>query len=110
MSSVVISSYKKNTDGAYHRHNWDGWTAEQRERRDAFNDASWAENFTQPRIPEGTVHLIIGDSPIRVLERIRAHWQGDLEFIWCGNAPDVGITRDPGDGKKPYGHPNDGDR
>ena len=23
MWSVVISSYKKNTDGAYHRHNWD---------------------------------------------------------------------------------------
>ena len=56
MRSVVISSYKKNTDGAYHRHNRDDWTAAQRERMDDFNDASWAEYFTQPRIPGGTVH------------------------------------------------------
>ena len=28
--------------------------------------------FTQPRIPEGTVHLIIGDSLVRVLTRIQA--------------------------------------
>ena len=60
--SDIIANYKKNTDGTYHRHNWDDWTAAQRERRDAFNDATWAEYFIQPRIPEGTVHLIIGDS------------------------------------------------
>ena len=57
------------------------WTAEQRERRDAFHDASWAEYYTQPRIPEGAVHLIIGDSLIRVLTRIQSHWQvGVLSF------------------------------
>ena len=42
------------------------WTAKQRARRDAVHDASWAEYFTQPRIREGAVHLIIGDSLIRV--------------------------------------------
>ena len=47
----------------------------QRKRRDAFNDAAWAEIFTKPRITEGTVNLIIGDSVFRVLTRIQAHWQ-----------------------------------
>ena len=79
--NVIIASYKKNTDGAYHRHNRMDWTAEQRERRDALHDASWAEYYTQPRIPEGAVHLIIGDSLIRVLTRIQSHWQvGVLSF------------------------------
>ena len=73
--SVIIASYKKITDGAYHRHNRMDWTAAQRARRDAFHDASWAEYFTQPRIPEGAVHLIIGDSLIRVLTRTQTHWQ-----------------------------------
>ena len=72
--SVIIASYKKNTDGAYHRHNRMDWTVAQRARRDAFHDDSWAEYFTQPRISEGAVHLIIGDSLIRVLTRIQAHW------------------------------------
>ena len=62
--SALIASYKKNTDGGFSRHNLMDWTAAQRERRDAFHDASWAEQFTQPRIPEGAVHLIIGDSLI----------------------------------------------
>ena len=73
--SVVISSYKKNTDGMYRRHNREDSTAAQRERRDAFHDASWAEYFVQPRIPEGTIHLIIGNSLVRALSRIQAHWQ-----------------------------------
>ena len=81
MRSVLIASYKKNTDGAYHRHDQMDWTAAQRSRRDAFHDASWAEYFTQPRIPEVAVHLIIGDSVIRLLTRIQAHWQvGILSF------------------------------
>ena len=79
--SVTIASYKKNKDGAYHRHNRMDWTAAQRARRDCFHDAAWAENFTQPRIPDGAVHLIIGDSLIRVLTRIQARWQvGVLSF------------------------------
>ena len=68
-------------DGAYHRHNRMDWTAAQRARRDCFHDAAWAEYFTQPRIPDGAVHLIIGDSLIRVLTRIQSHWQvGVLSF------------------------------
>ena len=72
--SVTIASYKKIKDGAYHRHNRMDCTAAQRARRDCFHDAAWAEYFTQPRIPDGAVHLIIGDSLIRVLKRIQSHW------------------------------------
>ena len=72
---------QKNTDGAYHSLNRVDWTAAKRARRDAFHDASWAEYLTQPRIPESAVHLIIGDSLVRVLTRIQAHWQvGVLSF------------------------------
>ena len=79
--SVVIASYKKNTKGRYHRYNRMYWNAAQRARRDCFHDASWAEYYTQPRIPEGAVHLIVGDSLIRVLTRIQSHWQtGVLSF------------------------------
>ena len=79
--NVVIASYKKNTDGRYHRHNRIDWNAAQRARRDCFHDASRAEYYTQPRIPEGAVHLIVGDRLIRVLTRIQSHWQtGILSF------------------------------
>ena len=73
MRSVKISSYKKNTDGVYQRHSREDGTAAKRERRDAFHDAAWAEYFVQPRILEGTIHLIIGDSLVRVLTRIEAY-------------------------------------
>ena len=79
--SVVIASYKKSTDGRYHRHNRMDWTTAQRARRNCFHDASRAEYYAQPRIPEGAVHLIIDDSLIRVLSRIQSHWQtGVLSF------------------------------
>ena len=79
--SVVIASYKKNTEGRYHRRNCMDWNAAQRARRDCFHDASWAKYYTQPRIPEGAVHLIVGDSLVRVLTRIQSHWQtGVLSF------------------------------
>ena len=79
--SVIIASYKKNTDGRYHRHNRLDWTTAQRARKDCFQDAAWPEHYAQPRIPEGAVHLIIGDSLIRVLTRIQSHWQvGVLSF------------------------------
>ena len=79
--SVVISSYKKNTEGRYRKHNRIDWNATQRERRDCFHDATWVEYFTHPRVPEGVVHLIIGDSLLRVLTRIQSHWQtGILSF------------------------------
>ena len=41
--SVVISSYKKNTEGRYHRHNRMDWSTAQRVRRDCFHDAAWVE-------------------------------------------------------------------
>ena len=79
--SVVIASYKKNTEGRCHRHNRMDWNTTQRARRDCFHDAAWVEYYTQPRVPDGAVHLIIGDSLLRVLTRIQSHWQtGILSF------------------------------
>ena len=79
--NVVIASYKKNTEGNYHRHNRLDWSAEQGARRDCFHDAAWVEYLAPPRVPEGAVHLIIGDSLVRVLTQIRSHWQtGVLSF------------------------------
>ena len=79
--SVVISSYKKNTEKRHHRHNRLHWNAEQKARRDCFHDAAWVEYLAPPRVPEGAVHLIIGDSLVRVLTRIQSHWQtGILSF------------------------------
>ena len=79
--SLVISSYKKNTEGRYHRHNRMDWSTAQRVRNYCFHDAAWVEYHTQPLMPEGTVHLIIGDSLLRVLTRIQSHWQtGILSF------------------------------
>ena len=73
--SVMISSYKKNTEKRYHRNNRLDWNAEQKARRDCFHDAAWVEYLAPPRVPEGAVHLIIGDSLLRVLTRIQSHWQ-----------------------------------
>ena len=79
--SVMISSYKKNTESRYHRHNRLDWSSAQRARRDCFHDAAWVEYLTEPRMPEGAVHLIIGDSLLRVLTLIQSHWQtGILSF------------------------------
>ena len=85
IKSVVISSYKKNTEGRYHRHNRMDWSTAQRVRRDCFDDAAWVEYLTQPRVPEGAVHLIIGDSLLRVLTRIQSHWQTGI-FSFAGAA------------------------
>ena len=90
--SVVISSYKKNTEGRYRKHNRIDWNAAQRERRDCFHDATWVEYFTHPRVPEGVVHLIIGDSLLRVLTRIQSHWQtGILSFAGAAT-PQIGMV------------------
>ena len=83
--SVVISSYKKNTEGRYHWHNRMDWSTAQRDRRDCFHDAAWVEYLAQPRVPEGAVHLIIGDSLLRVLTRIQSHWQTGI-LIFAGAA------------------------
>ena len=42
-------------------------------------------NTTQPSIPEGAVHLIVGDSLVRVLTRIQSHWQTGV-FSFSGAA------------------------
>ena len=80
--NVVIARYKKITEGRYHRHNRMDWKGHNEpERRDCFHDANWVEYHTQPRVPEGAVHLIIGDSLLRALTRIESHWQiGILSF------------------------------
>ena len=52
--SVMISNYKKSTDGAYHLHRREDLTVVQRERSDAYNYASLVKYFTQPRMPDGT--------------------------------------------------------
>ena len=44
--NVVIASYKKNTEGRYHRHNRMDWNTAQRARRDCFHDATWVEYHT----------------------------------------------------------------
>ena len=72
---VMISSYKKNTEKRYPRHNRLDWNAEQKARRNCFHDAAWVEYLAPPRVPEGAVHLNIGDSLLRVLTRIQSHWQ-----------------------------------
>ena len=78
---MVIASYKKKTEGRYHRHNRMDWNATQRARRDCFHDATWVEYYAQPRVPEGKVRLLIGDSLLRALTRIQSHWQtGILSF------------------------------
>ena len=72
---VIIASYKKRTDGAYHRHNRMDWTAAQRARKDAFHDASSAKNLHSPGYPSP---LDYRGSLIRVLTRIQAHWQVEI--------------------------------
>ena len=72
------------TTGRYHRHNRMDWNVAQRARRDCFHDASWVEYYTQPRVPEGTVHLIIGDSLLRyyiiTTKYFQIHQQTEFEL------------------------------
>ena len=110
--NLVIASNQKTTDGRYRRHNRMDLNAAQRARMDCFHDASWDEYYTQHRIPEGAVHLIVGDSLVGVLTRIQSHWQtGVLSFSGAADVgADVGITRDARDGKNVYSDSNDGDQ
>ena len=91
--SVMISSYKKNTEGRYHRHNRLDWSSAQRARRDCFHDAAWVEYLTQPRVPEGTVHLIIWEQPIAGADPDSiALADGEIEFRWSCYATNIGNT------------------
>ena len=56
------------------------------------------EYFVQPRIPEGTIHLIIGDKDPGPLA------SGNLEFLGRSDAPDVGVPAGARDGE--YIHSN----
>ena len=95
--SVMISSYKKNTEKRYHRPNRLDWNAEQRARRDCFHDAAWVEYLSPPRVPEGAVHLNIGDSLLRVLTRIQSHWQtGILSFAGAATPQILATLEMPG--------------
>ena len=88
----MISSYKKNTKKIYHRHNRLDWNSEQRARRDCFHDAAWVEYLSPPRVPEGAVHLIIGDSLLRVLTRIQSHWQTEILSFAGAATPQILAT------------------
>ena len=109
--SMIIASYKKNTVGAYHRHNQMDWTTAQRARRDCFHDAAWAEYFTQPKknggrgSPDHRGQLNTGtdENPVTL-----AGWS--LEFFWSCDAADVGVPGDVGYGKDKQGHFDDGDQ
>ena len=90
--SVVISRYKKNTEGRYHRHNRMDWSTAQRVRRDCFHDAAWMEYFTQPRVPEGAVHLIIRKPAAGADPDSITLANEDLKFRWSCDATDVGNT------------------
>ena len=73
---AIISNLKKDVNNRkYHRHHNEDWTSAQRERRASFNEASWVDYLTKPKISEGAVHLIKGDSLVRALTRVRAHSQ-----------------------------------
>ena len=68
------------------------WSTTQRVRRDCFHDAAWVEYFTQPRVPEGAVHLIdrrgqpaAGADPDSITLA-----NGDLDFRWSCDVTDVG--------------------
>ena len=50
--SVMISSYKTNTENRYHRHNRLDWSSERRARRDCFHDAAWVEYLSPPHVPD----------------------------------------------------------
>ena len=71
---------------------------------------AWAEYFAQSRITEGAVHLIIGDSLIRVLTRFQLHWQvGVLSFSGAAT-PQMLASLEILDMVKMYGHFDDGDQ
>ena len=65
MRGGAISIYKIDVKGRYHRNHKEDWTSAQMERRAALNEAACVVYLRKPRKPEGTVHLIIGDSLVR---------------------------------------------
>ena len=79
------------------------------ERRDAFNDLTWAEYFTQPRIPEGPLDDW-GQSCQSPNKDLGARASESLKFLGCGDAPKVGVTGDARNGKSIHGHLDDGNQ
>ena len=74
--SVVISSYKKNTEGRHHRHNRMDWSTAQRVR--CTRGCGPSNHRGQPAAgadPDSTTLA-----------------NGDLEFRWSCDATDIGIT------------------
>ena len=95
MRSVIITSYKKNTDGAYHRHNRMDWTAAQRASRDAFHDASWADY--SPLDYSGQPDTGVNTNPGALAGR-------DHAIFWCCSTPDAGVAGNAGDDEDLHGH------
>ena len=87
--SVVISSYKKNTDGAYHRHNREDWTAAQRVRRRLGKVLRAAENSRRHSALDYR-----GQSRPGLDEDPGPLASGGLQFLGRSNAPGVGVPRD----------------
>ena len=91
--SVVISSYKKNTEGRYHRHNRIDWSTAQRVRRDCFHEAAWVEILyaaTCARRYGPPIHRGQPAAGADLDSVALADW--DLEFCWSCNATYIGIT------------------
>ena len=95
--SVVISSYKKNTEGG--TTGTIGWIGVRNRKPGgtAFMMQPGWSILRHPRVPEGAVHLIIGDSLVRVLTGSVALADRNLEFRWSGHATDVGDAWDARD-------------
>ena len=100
--SVINANYKKNTTDST------GMIGRRRNAREEM---------------PSMMHLVL--TILHSLEYLRAHCghsgqnadnapgalaSGHLEFLGCSNAPDVGATRDAGNGETVHGHPNDGDQ
>ena len=76
--SVIIARYKKNTDGGHHRHIREDWTAVQRV---GGMHTTIQLGLSTSRSLEYRKVQSIGDSLVRVLTRVQAHWQvGILSF------------------------------
>ena len=113
--SVMISKYKKNTDGAYHRHNREDWTPSRERRERETREKGCLPRRRLDRIlraGENTrMHSALdysGQSRPGLDEDPGPLTSGSLEFLGRSHAPDFGVPRDAGDGKDVHGHSDDG--
>ena len=106
--SVIIASYKRNADGAYPRHNRMDWTEAQGARRDA---TLLGLKFRAAQDTRGCNPLDYRGQPDMSVDATPGALAGwSFEFFWCCNTPDVGVTRDAGDGEDVHDHADDGNQ